>query len=84
MSCRIIGRNIEYAFVDYLMNILNRYKINTITANYIRTKKNEQVKEYYDKCSFSLTKSNDSIRNYTMDLNKYKPKQLEYIEVCDG
>ena len=83
MSCRIIGRNIEYAFVDYLMNILNRYKINTITANYIRTKKNEQVKEFYDRCSFSLTKSTNSVRNYTLDRSNYKPKRFNYIEVIN-
>ena len=52
MSCRIIGRNIEYAFMNYLMNYLRNYEIKTVTSQYIKTQKNEQVREFYDKCSY--------------------------------
>jgi len=81
MSCRIIGRNIEYAFIDYLMNFLNNDKIESVTSRYIKTNKNEQVKKFYDKCSFSLTKCTDIIRNYKLSLNRYKPKNYKYIKV---
>lgn len=84
MSCRIIGRNIEYSFMDYLINFLNHNKIESVTAKYIKTQKNEQVKEFFDKCSFSLTKYNDIVRNYKLSLNRYKSKSLNYIEVVNG
>jgi predicted enzyme involved in methoxymalonyl-ACP biosynthesis len=81
MSCRIIGRNIEYAFIDYIIKIIKEKKVKMIQSRYIKTSKNEQVKEFYDKCSFSLIETTDSVKNYTLDLNNYKPRQLEYIEV---
>lgn len=84
MSCRIIGRNIEYAFMDYIIDMIKEKKINVIKTKYIKTPKNEQVKEFYDKCSFSLTESCDSVRNYTLDINNYKSRQLNYIEVVNG
>ncbi|MDP7194744.1 MAG: HAD-IIIC family phosphatase, partial [SAR202 cluster bacterium] len=43
MSCRIIGRNIEYAFIDYIIKIIKEKKANVVKASYIQTQKNEQV-----------------------------------------
>jgi FkbH-like protein len=84
MSCRIIGRNIEYAFIDYIIKIIKEKKINVIKAKYIKTQKNEQVNEFYDKCSFTLTESSNSVKNYNLDISNYEPKQINYIEVING
>jgi len=84
MSCRIIGRNIEYAFMDYLINFINKNKIKTITARYIKTNKNEQVIEFYEICSFSLIEFNNEIKYYELIVEKYEPKKIRYIEVKNG
>lgn len=84
MSCRIIGRNIEYAFIDYLIDMMKRNKVKVVKARYIKTQKNEQVKTFYDKCSFRMTDSNESVRNYSLGVSEYKPKQINYIEVVNG
>jgi FkbH-like protein len=84
MSCRIIGRNIEYAFIDYLIDMMKRNKVKIVKARYIKTPKNEQVKTFYDKCSFKLTDSNESVRNYSLGVSEYKPKQINYIKVVNG
>jgi FkbH-like protein len=84
MSCRIIGRNIEYAFMDYLIDFLNASNIKTVTAKYIRTLKNEQVNDFYDNLQFRLTASNDFIKSYYLDIKNYKPKEMNYINVKDG
>jgi len=84
MSCRIIGRNIEYVFMDYLVNFLKNNKIKNVIAKYVKTHKNEQVKEFYDKCSFSLIKSNNGIKNYELFVDEYKPEKIKYIEVNNG
>ena len=84
MSCRIIGRNIEYAFIDYVIEKIKKENITNLKATFIKPRKNEQVKEFYDRCSFSLIESNDSVRNYTLDINKYMQKQIKYIEVING
>ena len=84
MSCRIIGRNIEYAFIDNIIKIIEEKKANVIKAKYIKTQKNDQVKDFFEKCSFVLAESSDSEKNYTLDLNNYRPRQLEYIKVING
>lgn len=81
MSCRVIGRNIEYAFLDYVIEKIKEKKITDLKARYIKTQKNEQVKEFFDRCLFDLIDEDDSVRNYTLDISNYEPKQLNYIEV---
>ena len=83
MSCRIIGRNIEYLIIDYVIQIIKKEEVSIVKASYMQTPKNEQVKNFYEKCLFQLTESSDSIKEYLLDINKYKPFQLDYIEVIN-
>ena len=83
MSCRVIGRNIEYAFLDYIIQNIKEKKIRVLKAKFNKAQKNDQVKEFYDKCSFILTKSTDSVRHYNLDINNYEPNRLNYIEIVD-
>ena len=84
MSCRVIGRNIEYAFLNYIIKKLKEKKINYLKAKYTKTPKNEQVKEFFDRSSFGLIDEDDSVRNYILDICTYVPKKLDYIEVIHG
>ena len=84
MSCRVIGRNIEYAFMDYLINVIRDLGINTVKAKYIQTQRNEQVKDFFDRCSFLLGGSTKVERSYVLNIEDYKANQIQYIEVIDG
>ena len=84
MSCRIIGRNIEYTFMDFLINHLKDIEIKNITAKVIKTLKNDQVHDLLNNCSFSLINSNHRIKEYFLDIRNYKPKNINYIEVING
>jgi FkbH-like protein len=84
MSCRIIGRNIEYAFMDYLIKYIKDIDIQTMTAKFIKSPKNEQVLDYFDNCSFGLVNSDSKIKEYVLDIKNYKQKNLKYIEVING
>ena len=84
LSCRIIGRNIEFVFMDYVINFLNGLNIDSVKANYIKTQKNEQVKDFYDKCSYLLINDNDTIKKYKLTVKEYKFKKLNYIKVKNG
>ena len=81
MSCRTIGRNIEYSFVDHVIGKMKEKKRKILKAKYIQTQKNEQVKEFFDSCTFALIDNDDSVRNYRLDISNYEPKQLKYIDV---
>nr|NQU89371.1 HAD-IIIC family phosphatase [Bacteroidota bacterium] len=84
MSCRIIGRSIEYAFIDHVIHKLKNEGIEKVLARYCKTRKNEQVKEFYDSCGFTLLDSCDSKRSYDLYLDNYKPKEIKHIEIVNG
>ena len=84
MSCRIIGRNIESAIMDYVMGKIKEKRIGELKAKYIKTLKNDQVKEFYDKCGFKLVDRDESKINYALSLADYKPRKIKYIEVING
>ena len=55
-----------------------------LKATFIKTRKNEQVKEFYDKCGFKVTESNDLEKKYTLDLTTYVQNKLDYIGIVNG
>ena len=84
MSCRVIGRNIEFALMDSVMNKIKLEGATIVKATYSMTLKNEQVKDFYERCSFNKVSSNEEKFEYLIEVDKYKPRNLDYIEVKHG
>ena len=84
LSCRIIGRNIEFVFIDTVVNRLKSEGVITIVAKYIKTNKNQQVMDFYDDCSFKFISFDDSKRYYKLHISDYKPHDINYIKVSYG
>ncbi|MDR2942401.1 MAG: HAD-IIIC family phosphatase [Treponema sp.] len=62
LSCRILGKEIEYMFVKYILSKLKETGIQQVRASYIKTAKNGQVEKFYESIGFMLRKiSQDSI-----------------------
>lgn len=72
MSCRILGKDIEFAFLNYILNQLKESGFSTINGTYIRTLKNGQVEDFYDKLGFTCDEIIESIdikiKNYHLNL----------------
>lgn len=81
MSCRVIGRNFEYSFFNFILNYLNGIGIKTIESKYIKTLKNIQVKNFYDELGFDLIQNNEIEKKYILKTLNYKKKNIDYIEV---
>jgi FkbH-like protein len=81
MSCRIIGRNIEYAFMDYIMQWLTEKHYLTLHTEFIPTKKNGQVNRFYDDLGFILLKEEEGEKQYFINLSNYQMKKIEYIKL---
>ena len=86
MSCRILGRNIEFEFVKYILNYLKRKNVKNVHAEYVPTLKNKQTEYFYDKLEFKLFRTDDNIKKYELKLNKkfsindkYKIKERFYL-----
>ena len=84
MSCRVIGRNIERAFFDCLISRLKETGIDILRSKYIKTYKNEQVSDFYDKLGFICTKDHDGTKEYEIGLSNLKKQNIDYIKVNYG
>lgn len=84
MSCRVLGRNIEYKFMDIIVSLAKEKKISIIKANYLATLKNAQVADLYDRCGFEIQEKTSEETIYQIDIKNYKIKSLNYIGVKSG
>lgn len=67
LSCRILGKGIENAFVKKILSLLANAGFETISAKYLPTAKNAQVKNFWEKVGFACTQeSGDGSKNYSL------------------
>ena len=84
LSCRILGKGIEIAFAKKVMSMLAALGVEVLTAKYLPTAKNAQVKDFYEKCGFACVAENeDGSKDYVIDLKSadLNIKELYHITV---
>ena len=79
MSCRVIGRNVEYQFFAEIIKILKKENIHKIEACFLPTLKNQQVSSFYDDLGFGVISSKTGKKNYSLNLLDFTPKEIPYI-----
>lgn len=57
LSCRVLGRNLETAFLSEILRRLNKEGIKLITGEFIPTKKNEPAKQFIKKIGLLISES---------------------------
>lgn len=83
MSCRIIGRKIETKFLDYVIRFCKSENYKQFTATYSRTKKNSQVKDFYQNHQFEVVHSSEEQNDYKLDLAKYNDIEIGFIQLIE-
>lgn len=68
LSCRVLGKGIELAFVKTVLGLLREEGLIEVKASYLPTAKNNQVSDFYDKCGFSLMSEKDGAKRYSLSL----------------
>ena len=81
MSCRIIGRNIEFVFMDQVFQLLKSIGIKKIYSKFIKTAKNNQVMDFYDKLGFSINKDENNQKEYSLYFSEYQNSTIDYINI---
>lgn len=67
LSCRVLGKNIEYDFVKQILSTLSSLEVERVEGHYIPTAKNGQTADFYDRCGFE--KLSDG--QYIKDIKNY-------------
>lgn len=83
LSCRVLGRNLEYAFLDFCLGELKtHWKMDSWQAKFIPTAKNEQVSDFWTRIGFGETGSNEKgHKEYEMKTTGRKAKKYSYIKM---
>jgi FkbH-like protein len=79
MSCRIIGRNIEFVYMSHIIKDLTNKGYQKLSAFYIPTKKNTQVEDFYDKVGLNLIEYLDGTKYYSLNIADFVQKKVDYI-----
>lgn len=81
LSCRILGKGIEEAFVRSVLERLCSEGAEIVEATYIPTAKNVQVSDFYEKMGFAVTGSKDSAKTYSLNLKEYDVKIKSFYKI---
>lgn len=81
LSCRILGRNIELKFLDEIIHFCKIYGCKYIKSEYIKTVKNIQIENFYEKSGFTLLKSTYNLKEYGLAIDDYVNYNIDYIKV---
>jgi FkbH-like protein len=74
MSCRVLGRQVEEATMNLLVQAAARLGLPRIIGHYIPTAKNGMVRDHYRKLGFHETASDpDGTTSWALDLSAFKP-----------
>lgn len=68
LSCRVLGKGIEEAFLKYVLQRLRDQGVRSVTARYIPTAKNGMARDFYEKCGFQVV-SESPVGEKTLSLD---------------
>ena len=79
LSCRVLGKGIEHAFVKHVLSLFDDETI--IQARYYPTEKNSQVADFYDRLGFDLVSQIDGKKYYQINLTKFDKSIEDYYSI---
>ncbi len=68
LSCRVLGRGIENAFLATIISFAANQGVTKIIGEYLPTKKNQQTELYYSKNCFSLMEESEEQSLWTLKI----------------
>jgi FkbH-like protein len=77
MSCRVIGRNVEFKIMDVVVECLKEKGVKIVFSEFVETAKNHQVKYLYERFGFDCV----GFSKYKIDTLKYVKSKTDYIEL---
>ncbi len=80
MSCRVMGKNIEFALMDHVEEDLRRSGVETVTGMYLPTAKNKPVEELYSVMGYKkVCELSEGGAAYELNLSD-RPKRTYYVQ----
>lgn len=85
MSCRVIGRGVEFAVWRAVLDDARRLGKRSLSAAYYPSTKNAQVSDFFDRLGLSRAEEpSDGSRRYQTQLNDVRLTESDWVELIDG
>jgi FkbH-like protein len=81
MSCRVIGRGIEFGVWNEVLKDARLRGCTTLSAQYLPTSKNSLVADFFDRLGLSIAESAAGARRYETAIDQLPAQQTPWIEV---
>lgn len=83
MSCRVIGRKVETAFLAKIVTSARNMGASKVIGEYIPTEKNQVTKNFYSNHGFEMFEEQDDLSRWRLDLAKSSVKIPEWVKIND-
>jgi FkbH-like protein len=83
MSCRVLARGVEQFLMNTVFEEAKRLGLDQVSGEYIRTAKNEMVREFFRQFGFSLTEEKDGHTRWALRVGEYSPSKTFLRAVSD-
>jgi len=84
MSCRVIGRSIETAFLAKIVKDARNANVARIIGEYIPTKKNIPASDFYERHGFGMPATMDDVTSWILNLDEQTIDVPEWIELTEA
>jgi FkbH-like protein len=81
MSCRVVGRAIETAFLGALLEHLNARGVRSVRGTFIPTKRNALVSDFYRRAGFSALAPEGETEDWLWHMGSNKMPDADLIQV---
>jgi FkbH-like protein len=84
MSCRVIGRGVEFSIWPHIAADAMRRGCRFLEAEFRATAKNAQVADFFDRLGLPLVGDVDGVKRYRVSLDEFQPSKADWIKVSHG
>ncbi len=85
LSCRVLGRKLEFAFVDRCLARLEEdWGISEWRAEYLPTRKNGQVADFWERVGFSIDSQTDSMTAYVRPAGRGNDNYSDVMSISEA
>jgi len=81
MSCRVLGRGIETAFLTEVLAVAQADGVARVRATFVPTPKNRRAKGFYPEFGFSRVEDVDGSEMFELDLLEWQPVRPEWFKI---
>ena len=81
MSCRVIGRGVEFSIWPHIVRDAAARGCHALEAEFIATPKNAQVADFFERLGLPLIEEVDGLKRYRASIEEFVPAKADWIQV---